>query len=136
MGRVGGVGEGEGDGLAVEDAEDAAERANPEERAGAPAHGFGPGEAADQRGDGGGDQCFGRGGGGLFLEHPEIALGGELVPGGAVFAEETGQGGFGRAGAGAAFAGGLGGALGGDGHRDGDPAGAGEGDGVRGAQRG
>ena len=48
--------------------------ADPEQRAGAPAHGFGPGEAADEGGDGGGDQGGGGCGGGLLFEDPEVAL--------------------------------------------------------------
>ena len=84
-----GVGQGEGNERAVQRAGDAAERADPGQRGGAPAHALGPGEAADEGGDGLGHEGDDRDGDGLAHEHEVAALVDELVPRGAVLAEEA-----------------------------------------------
>ena len=114
---VDGEGHDLGAGLGGEEAEDRVQRADPAQGAVAPAHGFRPGEGADHRLDGFGDDL---GGGAAGLQgdgEPDLGLlvvaDFELVAGQAGGAEETGERGFGGVGARAlaflAQAGGMGG---------------------------
>ena len=69
------IGQGERHHRAIQQADDAAQRADPDEAAAAaPAHGFWPGEAAQHRWHRLGDQAGGGDRGGGFVEDPEIAL--------------------------------------------------------------
>ncbi len=89
---------------AVQQADDAAERAYPGERAGAaPAHRFRPGETAQQPRQGFGHQVGGLDRGRRLVEHPEAALLPQHIARGAVLAQEASQRLFGRGGARAAL---------------------------------
>ncbi len=131
-----GVGQGEGHELAIERAKDAAERADPDEGGGAPAHALGPWETADEGGHGLSDEGGSPDARFLADEHELAAFVRELVAGGAVLAQEAlerlGRG----AGAGAALAGAGGRDLGGEGGGIGDAARAVEGLHGRGRERG
>ena len=102
---VDGEGDGLGAGLAGQDAEDRVERADPAERAVAPAHGLGPGEGADGGLDGLGDDLGGGAAGAVDDGEEHVALGVgagfELVAGEAGGAEEAVDGLLGGVGAGA-----------------------------------
>ena len=121
---IGAVAQIERDDLAVEQADDAAQRADPDEAAGAaPAHGFRPGEAAQQAGHGAGDQVGGGDGFGALFQHPVVALLAKLVAPGVVLAQKADQRLFRGGGAGAALGGAGGGDFGGDLGAQGDAAG-------------